>query len=34
MIKNKNKTQFSFTMVEYDDILKKVKKLNTSKASQ
>ena len=34
MIKNKNKTQFSFTVVEYDDILKKVKKLNTSKASQ
>ena len=24
MIKNKNKTQFSFTVVEYDDILKKV----------
>ena len=34
MIKNKNKTQFSFTVVEHDDILKKVKKLNTSKASQ
>ena len=34
MIKNKNKTQFSFTVVEYDDILKKVKKLNTSKATQ
>ena len=34
MIKNKNKTQFLFTVVEYDDILKKVKKLNTSKASQ
>ena len=34
MIKNKNQTQFSFTVVEYDDILKKVKKLNTSKASQ
>ena len=34
MIKNKNKTQFSFTVVEYDDILKKVKKLNTSKTSQ
>ena len=34
MIKNKNKTQFSFTVVEYDDILKKVKKLNTSKATK
>ena len=34
MIKSKNNTHFSFTPVEYDDILKKVQKLNTSKASQ
>ena len=34
MIKNKNNTQFSFALVQYDDVLKKVKKLNTSKASQ
>ena len=34
MIKSKNSGQFSFKPFEYDDILKKVKNLKTSKASQ
>ena len=34
MIKSKNSGQFSFKPFEYGDILKKVKNLKTSKASQ